>query len=177
MRQKNLVIGLLVMLALVVSGFTYAFWAGTITDGVNDIPGSVQIGEGEPVTIQVAIGAQGGDTEVLVPTTVTPLEGQSNSIEISFIVTWTNDPALTGIADADVSVLIENIEVDGVENPYTLISVVEKSGNPETIALGAQVTFYFVITMSEPSNQEQYTAVAGKEITFDLTFSIDQQVE
>ncbi|MDO9629767.1 MAG: hypothetical protein Q7I99_07675 [Acholeplasmataceae bacterium] len=173
MNKRGLLIGLLIMLAVITSGFTYAYWASNVVEGTAAVGGSVQIGTGESVTIDVTLGDQGGSTKVLVPVgRVVDAEEQSALIEISFEVTWEDDELLAGIADKAVSVLIENIEVAGVENPYLLINVVEKTGNPTTIALGGTVTFYFEITMSEPGDLTEYTAVAGKEITFDLTFTV-----
>lgn len=172
-KRKNLVVGLLIMLSLLVTGFTFAYWASSINADSESVVGTVEIGTGEAITVEVVLGGQGGDTLDLVPTTVTPLAGQSNSIEISFTVKWSNNDLLDGIADAGVSVLIENIEVNDVVNPYSLISVVKKSGNPTTIGLGDTVTFYFVITMSEPVDIIEYDAVAGLPITFNLTFTVD----
>lgn len=175
MKQRKLVIGLLVMLAVVVSGFTYAFWAGTITDGTGSAAGSVQIGEGEPVTIAVSVGAQDGSTLDLVPAGfIEDTEAQDDEIIVTFAVTWTDDDALAGIADADLLASVTNIEVGGVANPYTLISVVPSGLNASTIGLGNTVVLSFVVTMGEPADQTEYTAVAGKEITFDLTFSVNQ---
>jgi len=173
MNKRGLVIGLLVMLAVITSGFTYAFWANSVTGNSAVVGGSVQIGSGEDVTVAVEIGTQGGSTLQLVPTGfVEDVETQDDEIIISFVVTWVDDAALDGIEDADVSVLINNIKVNNVENPYTLISVVEQAENPTTISLGGTATFYFVVTMGEPANQTEYTAVAGLGITFDLTFTV-----
>lgn len=173
MNKRGLVIGLLVMLAVITSGFTYAFWANSVTGNSETVGGSVQIGSGEDVTVEVSIGAQGGSTLLLVPTGfVADVETQDDEIVISFVVTWVDDAALEGIDDADVSVLIDNIKVNDVANPYTLISVVEQAGNPTTISLNGTATFYFVVTMGVPANQTQYDAVAGLGITFDLTFTV-----
>jgi len=173
MKKRGLVIGLLVMLAVITSGFTYAFWANSVLADSEAVVGNVEIGTGEDVTVQVSIGAQGGSTLDLVPVGfIENAVTQDDEIIISFVVTWVDDAALDGIDDAAVAVLIENIEVNNVANPYGLISVVEQVGNPTTIALAGTATFYFVITMGEPADQTEYTAVAGLGITFDLTFTV-----
>lgn len=172
-KRKNLIVGVLIFISILFSGFTYAYWASSVIEKSEDVLGTVEVGTGEVITVEVVLGAQGGDTLDLVPTTVTPLASQSSSIETSFTVEWSDNDLLDGIADADVSVLIENIKVNEVANPHSLISVVEKVGNPTTIRLGDTVTFYFIITMTEPADVDQYEDVAGLPITFDLTFTVD----
>lgn len=173
MKKRGLIISVLVLLAVITSGFTYAFWANSVNGltGV-DRPGSVTIGTGEDVTVNVTIGnSNDADGDVLVPTTITPLAGQTTKVTFTYLVTWVSDDRIESVTTANIVVTQSTILVGGVENPYGLIQV--SLTNPGTVTQGSATTLTFEVTMTEPASQAQYTAVAGKEITFTLTFAIN----
>ncbi|MFA7561744.1 MAG: hypothetical protein WCY80_06555 [Candidatus Izemoplasmatales bacterium] len=175
LKRKNLVLVLLVLFALAVSGTTYAYWASEV-NGTEDsvVDDNVTIGTGEAITIDVTVADTTDNSLLLIPSTVTPKTGETNSITVSYTVTWKNDDLLDGVADQTVSALVENIAVNGVANPYNLISVEADVNNPTTIGLNETVTFNFVVTMDEPLNVTQYNAVAGLPITFNITFTVGE---
>jgi len=173
LKRKNLVLALLVLFALAVTGTSYAYWASSVaapTLGVKTP--DVVIGSGEAVTMNVTVNETNIDSKVLVPTDrVIDTLTQAASITVEFTVAWLSDSRLEGVADADISAVVSNIKVGGVANPYTLITVTPGT-NPTTIAHEGTAVFTFVVTMDEPDNVTEYNAVAGKIITFDLTFTV-----
>lgn len=174
LKRRNVVLVLLVLFALAVSGTTYAYWAssvnGVVVETVNN---KINIGEGDAVTVSVNITDTSTYTKKLVPNTpeVTAGEGETKSITVSYSVVWNNNNLLDGVADQTISAVVSNIQVGGVANPYSLITVTPGT-NPTTIGMGDTVEFIFTVTMAEPANVEQYNAVANKAITFNITFDI-----
>ena len=176
LKRKNLVLVLLVLFALAVSGTTYAYWASSVAAPTlgTETP-DVVIGAGEAVTMNVIVNETSVDSKVLVPTgRVVDALTQSASITVEYTVAWVLDSRLNGVADAAISAAVSNIEVGGVANPYTLITVTPGT-NPTTIAHEGTAVFTFVVTMNEPANVTEYNAVASETITFDLTFTVTPQ--
>lgn len=173
LKRKNVLLVLLVLLALAVSGTTYAYWASSVNGVQELVSNEISIGEGAPVTISVDITDSEIFTNKLVPNTpeVVLGAGETKSITVSYSVTWTTNALLDGVSAQTISALVSNIKVGGVANPYSLITVTPGS-NPTTIGMGDTVLFTFIVTMAEPANQTQYNAVANQDITFDITFDI-----
>ena len=173
LKRRNVVLVLLVLFALAVSGTTYAYWASSVNGVSETVNNQVNIGEGDAVTVNVDITDPQTFTDKLVPNTpeVVAGEGEVKEITVSYSVTWNNDDLLNGIADQAVSAVVSNIQVGGVANPYSLITVTP-GANPTKIGLGQTVVFTFTVTMAEPANVTEYNAVANQAITFDITFDI-----
>ncbi|PKK88788.1 MAG: hypothetical protein CVV62_01765 [Tenericutes bacterium HGW-Tenericutes-7] len=173
LKRRNVVLVLLVLFALAVSGTTYAYWASSVNGVQETVNNEINIGQGDAVTINVDITDPQTFTDKLVPNTpeVTAGAGETKSIVVSYSVTWNNDALLDGVADQAISAVVSNIQVGGVANPYSLITVTPGS-NPTTIGMGDTVVFTFTVTMAEPGNVTEYNAVANQAITFDITFDI-----
>ena len=177
MKQRKLVIGLLVILAVAVSGFTFAFWAGSISvtqAGVESM--NITIGEGEAVTTSVVIGG-GANTDVLVPTgrvndSANP-ESSSDSIELSFTVTWAGTENNTydgqeGTLLAEVS----NIAIGGSGSAHSSLVGTLVGGDVTVIYNGTEATVTVTVTLAEPGTQAIYNDIIGEAITFDVTFTV-----
>ncbi len=170
MKKRGLVISLLVLLAVITSGFTYAFWASSVAGVTEAKNGSVQIGTGEAVTVDVAIGASQSNALQLVPLTITPLAGQTNSVVFSYVITWTTDDRIESVTTANITTVVSDIKVGGVVNPHGLVQV--SLVNPGTVTQGNQVTVTFTVTMNEPASQAEYNDVANELIEFSITFTV-----
>ncbi len=171
LKRRNVVLVLLVLFALAVSGTTYAYWASSVNGVEETVNNEIIIGEGDAVTVSVDITDPETHSDKLVPTTVTPGTGETNSVVVSYSVVWNNDDLLDGVADQAISATVSNILVGGVANPYSLITVTP-GANPTTIGMGDTVVFTFTVTMAEPADVFEYNAVANQTITFDITFDI-----
>jgi hypothetical protein len=179
MRQKKLVIGLLVMLAVLVSGFTYAYWSAGIAADSDTATGTISVGTGETVTSTVNVGAavnsQGANE--LVPSGFAAA-GKIESLTLTFSVDWdstgadassltsTLTVALTGATNGtpaeDAAVLaLLNSAFNGVgDGTYTIISD------------GSAVSVVITITLDEPTSQAEYNYVAGQDLTLTFSFSV-----
>ncbi|PKK93822.1 MAG: hypothetical protein CVV61_02715 [Tenericutes bacterium HGW-Tenericutes-6] len=185
MKKRGLIIGLLIMLALVTSGFTYAFWAGSITGGNQDVAGTVTIGEGGNTTVTVTAPAL---SEVdLVPETV---NAANSYVVLTFPVAWTENVADTASASGLLNAaLVTNSFVifvfngtDWVNSGLTHVEidamfdvVVTANGTNAAISVdGAAVNVEVTVTFkNEPADQATYDLVAKGRFTFDINFQVD----
>jgi len=171
MRQKKLVIGLLVMLAVLVSGFTYAYWAAGIAADSDQGIEHITVGTGETVTSTVSLGSASISAGTLVPT------GFAVGADVTSVtLTWTVSWASTGLDASGLSSTM-TVALVSVLNPSTadvsaLFNVsLNNAGSYTIISDGANVTVIATITMNEPSSQAAYNTVAG--LAIDFTFSFD----
>jgi hypothetical protein len=185
-RSRKLVIGLLIMLSVMVSGFTYAYWASAVNQGQITATGTVTLGEGNAAATTVTVGNQtsGGP---LVPVGRAAVS-QGSAVEfvvLQFSVVWSSDIANTAIGAAGTLAAVESaVLINGVDTHAGLVNLTirigagfDVNGNPigtpnnAIIVDGSAVIVYVKVTLTEPSTQAIYNAVAGKNITFTMTFT------
>lgn len=178
MRQKSLVIGLLVVLAFLVSGFTYAYWAAGIAADSETQVGTISVGTGETVTstvnVSAATNSQGAND--LVPAGFAA-SGKIVSLTLTFTVDWDS----TG-ADANNLTSTLTVALTAAKNPSNVdvLSLFNAAFNGTgagnatytIISDGGNVTVIATITMNEPTNQAQYNLVAGLDIELTFSFSV-----
>jgi hypothetical protein len=182
MKQRKLVIGLLVMLAVAVSGFTFAFWASSVSVTDDTESTTINIGEGQAVTTTVVANPDVTNGKALVPSgRVVDSNTESDSIVITFEVAWTETgTAVDGIAGTlsytlgDIEVADDSNGTNAVVNPNDLVNVdvVLTDGAAIGVNDGNTYTVTVTITLDEPADQNEYNSVAGQVILFDLTFEI-----
>ncbi|MCF7930396.1 MAG: hypothetical protein K9L02_02675 [Acholeplasmataceae bacterium] len=167
MRQKKLVIGLLVMLALVVSSFTYAYWSSV---DLNDTAtgASVTIGEGRTATVTAALTASGSGT--LVPTGEVGNSVSSSpvtSLVYTFTVDW-DDNAYTGLGGTVA------ISAGNVSNATAagLLNFAFSPVSGSAITEGTQLEVTVTVTLTAPANVTDYNAIINDAVTFDITFTV-----
>jgi len=186
MKQRKLVIGLLITLVVLVSGFTYAFWAGTVGEPLQgDDSVTINIGEGNSVATQFNLSAASvtaGTT--LVPSGMANDAGEVTSFTISFDVAWVNQAlsgsSLTGSTttgdldfDFTVTVLDSNGDPVTVSGAAALVVVTPAGGNATSIVLNASaITLSVTVTLTEPANIAQYNDIVNGDIVIDFTFDV-----
>lgn len=175
MKQRKLVIGLLIILAVAVSGFTFAFWAGTLTGDDVVASNTVTIGTAEAVTTEVTY-TPGGGAGSLVPAgrVENSVEADATaSVVFTFTVIWadtvTND-SYDG-QEEDLDITISPILIDGVAQPAGLISATPSGDVLISLNDGSANVTVTVVFDREPT-QAEYDIIAGGEITFNVTFNV-----
>jgi hypothetical protein len=174
-KQRKLVVGFLLLLALVVSGFTYAYWAGGILEPVDEVVNnnSVKIGEGEGVVTEITAVAVTSDKE-LIPTAYADDDEDKETLE--FTVLWSGNGAAG--ATGTLEVTISNIEINGQDiNGHGLdgkdmfvITVVTGDLN---ITAGTDKEIEILVTFAvEPMDLATYNIVSKSEVTFTVTFKV-----
>lgn len=172
MKKRSLLIMLLVMLAMVTSGFTYAFWASSITGNNNTATGTITIGEGGTVATAVTVGNE--TATGLVPTGFEDDVNTFSSIDLTYTVAWTSLVDDADGAVGTVSAVASSILIGGSSTYAGLVTVdvATAATNVNVTLNGATVDLIVTVTLSEPLTQAAYEAVAGANITFTLTFTV-----
>lgn len=174
MKNRKLVVGLLVMLAVVMSTLTFAYWASGISGDDDVASQTITVGTGEAVTTTVVLSKDSQTSGVLVPAgrADNSVEGTAvESVVIQYTVTLDEDQDNNTFDgdEATLSVAYSNLLVDGVADTYDLVNI--SLSYTATIAVDGTQTVTITVTLDEPANQTEYDAVAGLDITFDLTFT------
>lgn len=192
MKNKKLNLFALIALSTVLlagaGGGIYAYWAGSVTAPANETGnGTVEIGEGKAVTTTLKVSAA-SETGVLVP------DGRSGVGEVEYIVLthaveWTEDvtsPLATGhTGTLSAALVAASVEIDGSTTYASLVGITIQVGGTAPVDGGVvatasnaiildgdAVTVYIKVTLAEPADITAYNAIATKDITFDVTYSV-----
>ena len=174
MNKRGLVIGLLVMLAVITSGFTYAFWAAGIGADSKTATGTISVGTGETVTSTVNVGAavnsQGADD--LVPAGFGGA-GKITSLTLTFSVDWDSTGLDASGLTSTLTVALTGAENENEVDVTSLFSAAFNNGGSYTIISdGSAVSVIATITMFEPADKAEYDLVAGLDVTLSFSFSV-----
>jgi len=191
MKRTKLGIGLLLMLALVVTSGTFAYWASGVTGPANqDTVGTVTIGTGEAVTTEYVITGDPQAVGLLVPAAYANNTTTFGSRTVTWGIQWADDGlsnASVNGATADIAATVTWEAKDssgtviansaGTVTNYTGTITVTPGANPTTMTLDATASnFSFIITMGEPSGPAQYALIAGGSIVVTVTYAITEPV-
>ena len=179
MKKRGLIISVLVLLAVITSGFTYAFWAAGITADSKNQTGTIKVGAGEVVQSSVNIGAavnSQGATNKLVPVGFADTN-EVDSLTLTFSVTWTSADE-NGANGGDAQGLVSTLTVAkvsafaGAEDVTSLFNVSGTLSYSITSDAVSATNVIVTVTMTEPSTIAQYNAVANKDVILTLSFSV-----
>jgi len=109
---------------------------------------------------------------ILVPTTITPKIGESNSIDLTFPVLWeSNDAVGANVFTGVLTVTVTSIKINGVDYSH-LFTVDVVSGDGAITEDLAQNLIINVEFTNEPSTSAEYMLVAGQPLVITLTFVV-----
>jgi hypothetical protein len=152
----------------------YAYWAGTVNaPAQKDDTIAINIGEGGTVTTVLTVNGDGGAAgQVLVPTgqtdnSVDP-ESVTEKVTVVYTVGWTGVTGATGT----LNVATGDVTIDSSETYAGLVNVTITNAST-AITTGTDVTVTVEVTLTEPADQDAYTAIAGKAIAISLTFNVE----
>jgi len=178
MKKRGLVISLLVLLAVITSGFTYAFWAAGIAAGSQTETGTIKVGAGETVQSTVSIGSvtnsQGANK--LVPVGYADAN-EVDSLTLTFSVTWTSANENTSNG-GDAQGLESTLTVAKVSAFAGLVDVSSLFNVSGTLSYSitsdavSATTVTVTVTMNEPTTIAEYNAVANQDVILTLSFSV-----
>lgn len=177
MRQKKLVITLLVLLAFVVSGFTYAYWASSIAVAIEDNNGAtITIGSGQVVNTTATVGTVEVDGSGLIPDSVAP--GNEDTAVITIPVTWASGVA--GSVGATGTLVVSDpvlSTTDDVVTTAQLNAMFTVTLTVPSVAINIGETEEVVITVkfaNEPASKAIYDAlVLAGSIKLTVTLAIN----
>jgi hypothetical protein len=175
MKKRSLIIGLLVMLAVITSGFTYAYWA-TAGSPTNDTAvGTINIGEGGEVTTTLSVADQAATAGILLVPLEQSVETPTDdpltvsAYQFSFTVNWTG-AGVTG-AEGTLTVTPGTALINEVDYSHLFtVSVISGDGD---IVVGTSNTVVIEVEFTnEPANYAEYLLVANGALTVNLTFGV-----
>ena len=176
MRRKGLVIGLLMMLAVVVSGFTYAFWAGAVEQADSNVPGTVTIGTGGTSTVTLDFVPASTAGLVLVPAEYVNVgEGKVNSVVLQFDVEWNEDEENTAGASGVLEVELGDYSLGTLNKAAvdSIFTITVTAGDEVPITMnGAKVTVEVTIVFTNEPTYAQYEQVAGELLSIPVTVTV-----
>ena len=173
MKQRKLVIGLLVILAVAVSGFTFAFWASGITGNQDVESNNIQIGTGETVTTTVVVSGSASSTLDLVPVGRDDAGVTSvSSINFTFDVEWAGASNATDAAGATGTLNITPVLSGAGASELALFTVTAASTQSVTYGSTTPVSITVEFT-NEPADSAQYDLIANALLNLQVTFLID----
>ena len=185
MKQRNLIIGLLVMLAVAVSGFTFAFWSAGVTGDSDVAVGTIEIGQGDAVTTTVTV-ADVADAGLLVHTGYQDDTTTFDDLTLTFSVAWDEDDTGAAGTTGTLNVTVDSYDIVddlGTTTGLTtaqidaMFTIVVTSGDQETMTLnGTQNVVVTVTFTDEPATKAIYDKVANGTLKINLTFLLDDIV-
>lgn len=193
LKNRKKIIALLIMLSVVITSGTFAFWA-TSADGTSgQAVETLSIGYAEDVQTVFELTNATQDTGLLVP------EGQAINSEIDAVeeinlfynLLWKEAGTISQLdgstTSADIKIthkyIIESngMSLDSKEYPgiYELINVTYDHNNVSRLTLdGDTERFAFTVTMDEPETQEAYNIISKSNVSIIFNFSIkDDSIE
>ena len=177
-KQRKLIIGFMMLLALVVSGFTYAYWAGsiTVTQAANKTD-TIKIGTGGTVSTTVAVTGGTSNELDLVPVGREVENTSVSSITYEFDVEWNGASDLNdGKTDATdaTALLTATATLTGADQTeLNLFTVTNSHSTATSVTYGSTTTVTVTVTFtSEPADAAQYAKIAGKELMLTVSFNL-----
>lgn len=162
-RKITAVITLLIMLTVLLSIGTYAYWAGWITGASKEVTPEITVGTGQAAETALEVVVAGNEG-TLVPEG-RAVAGQVESITFTLDFAWEETTAdfVNGATGDFVIVAI----------PSNALLQVTLTDVPTEVVLGTTYTITVVVTLDEPADQVEYDTVAGQTLTvlFNLTVS------
>ena len=187
-KSRKKVIALLLMLSLVLSTGTFAYWASTVEGTSMEATGTLTVGSGDTVETVFDLTNELNSGGLLVPDGQAINSGKEavEAIDLSFDIQWLEDEEMTQMLGVDsvgqivivdqVVIMLDGEVLDQKEysNIYDLVNVIYNSKNVTELTLDADATtFSFQITLDEPADQEEYNLIANAEISVTFGYTID----
>jgi hypothetical protein len=175
MKRTKYGIGLLVMLALVVTSGTFAYWASTLGGTSDTTSGTVTIGAGAEEASTITLGAVTPTGSALIPTGQ-GVDGTDDTATFSVPVAWAQTTG-TEFSGA-TGTLVVTVAYSMTGNAYTsaeldaMFSFSVTGDGAITEGAAASAVVVTVVFDTEPLDQTIYEAVINETLTVDITYTV-----
>ncbi len=186
-QTRKVSISVLVLLALLLTGFTWSYWnVGAIQGTQNDgsLGGTIQLGAANNKEVKTElreVKLNANSSQALVPVTRAATSGANavESIHQSFKAQWVESgtnytSGHTGVLTATISnIRFQNELADATYKAKDYI-VVDTTSKTATITLNGDAvnTPDFVFTLIEPSTKAAYDAINGQTVVYDVVLTV-----
>ncbi len=174
MKKRKLGIGLLLMLAVVVTTGTFAYWASGLNGATTDYAATVTIGEGAAASSTITLGAKTTTGDALIPSG-RGSDGTDDTATWTIPVEW--DTTAAEFA-GDAGTLAVTVEYSMSGNTYTsaeldnMFSFSVTGDGAITEGEAAQDVVVTVVFDQEPSSEAIYDDVINETLTVTITFTV-----
>jgi len=187
-KNRKKVVALLIMVSLVLTGGTFAYWASYVEGTSTEAVGTLEVGSGDKVETKFELSKEYNSGGLLVPVgqSENSVKGATEAIDLSFDIQWVEDEETTqmlgvnavGAIEVEHTVVIvldgTELDKDDYENIYELVNVEYNKSNASELKLDDEAkTFAFQITLDEPTDQEEYNLIANAEVSITFSYVID----
>lgn len=181
--SKTLSVLVLVLLSLLLTTFTFAYWAGSVNKPTKGVDHTVNIGKGDAVSTKIEVSPHENSKATLVPAGRAK-PGEVSSIDYTFKVYWKSNegspdgPAKGAIGTLKVGhsdLMSKKGGADAGSKPAEGIFIHEITfgKDADIVADGDPVEVKVTLTMTEPKTKAAYDAVADKILKSTYEFSIE----
>jgi len=172
MKSKKLAIGLLLMLSVVVTTGSFAYWANSIAGDSDVVAASVTIGTGNDVTTTITV-ADLADTSALIPTDY-GVAGTDDTAELTLPVAWDADLGGADGATGTLSVVLDSYTLgtlteDEIDAMFSITVTSGAGAITEGISQDVVITIVFG---TEPASKLIYDEVDLGTLAMSFTFSV-----
>ena len=189
---RLIILATLTLTICLTTTLSLVFWSNSqinTPDNTVNLP-QLEIGTGASATLTINFGTTlrvGGGTDALIPQTLSPTSGQTTQIQYTVPVTWTapagDQSTIVAGKTGTLSASVNSIKVagdaatdyktaTGVSSLPLFVVTFAHAPNTTITANSGTVTTTVTVKMNEPLDQTQYNAIAGKQITINLLFSV-----
>jgi len=187
-KSRKKVIAFLIMVSLVLTSGTFAYWASSVEGTSEEATGTLTVGSGNKVETMFDLTNSLNSGGLLVPAVQVDNSNGSavGAIDLAFDVQWLENETVTqmlGVGSVG-QISIEDqvvITLDGTvldattyASIYALVNVDYNANNATALTLDAAAsTFAFQITLDEPADQDEYNLISNANISVTFSYDID----
>ena len=177
MKSRKLGIGLLLMLAIVVTTGSFAYWsAGAIGNTSTAASATVTIGTGEnEATIVSFSGLADDGSSALVPASVAATPGVEDTIVFTIDVSWDNDASAADGSTGVLSILSDTFVLTGLTDTQLEAMFSVTYSFTTAITAGSVTDTTVTVTLvfdTEPIDQATYDLVAAQTLELQIVFEV-----
>lgn len=187
-KSRKKVIAFLLMLSLVVTSGTFAYWASYVEGTSTEATGTLTVGSGDTIRTTFTVGNDTNSGGLLVPKVQVLNSGEAavGAIDLAFDIQWLENEKTTQMLGVDsvgqikisdeVVITLDGKVLDAKEfaNIYALVNVQYSKHNVTKMKLDAPAsTFTFEVTLDEPADQAEYNMISKAVVSITFSYTID----
>lgn len=177
MKSRKLGIGLLLLLAIVVTTGSFAYWQGATLSDTSDVASAtVSIGTGETQATIVTFSAFSNDgSSALVPTSHAATTGVEDTIVFTIPVSWEEDFSLADGSTGVLSIASDTLVLTGLTDTELEAMFSVSYSFTSAITAGAATDTTVTVTLifdTEPTDLTTYDLVAGQTLGLNIEFLV-----
>lgn len=176
--KRSLLLVLLIIVALLLSVSTFSYWAESVAKPDSSTVNSKNITIGSAKEAKTNLNLS---KDVLQQGTLVPVgrvsessgAGSVDKITVEYTVDWKSENTNAAIGTpGTLTVIPGTAKIKDADNLGHLINVSVVENNLSIVADKDPVNVVLEVTLTEPSNKDEYQSIVGKDFIIPLTFEV-----